>query len=293
MQVLRRRVFHVLSAAALAAVPALAVNAEAEFERTLDVSGPAELDLSTGAGSIRVLRGSSGAVVVHGLVRAGNGGWGNWLSRSGDDPEARVREVADNPPIQQDGNRITIGARSRRPKNVSISYEIEVPEGSNLQLNSGSGSIECKGVGGTLRAESGSGSLQITDVTGKMLAVTGSGSIRVARVRGEVDIDTGSGGIDVDDITGSLRVDTGSGGINVAGEMRGDWLLDTGSGGISVDLPADAAFSLDAETGSGSIRTEHPVTIRGEISKRKLQTDVRGGGHALRMHSGSGGLRIN
>jgi len=35
-------------------------------------------------------------------------------------------------------------------------------------------------------------------------------------------------------------------------------------------LPEDAAFELDAESGSGGINIEHPLTVQGKISKRHL-----------------------
>ncbi|HYM12846.1 MAG TPA: hypothetical protein VEU62_19060, partial [Bryobacterales bacterium] len=55
-------------ALALAAlvVPGLATAAEGTFERTLQVSGPVDLDVSTGAGGITVRAGSAGTVRVTG-----------------------------------------------------------------------------------------------------------------------------------------------------------------------------------------------------------------------------------
>jgi DUF4097 and DUF4098 domain-containing protein YvlB len=84
----------------------------------------------------------------------------------------------------------------------------------------------------------------------------------------------------------------GSGSITVDGYQQGDWDLDTGSGSITVRLPGDAAFALDAESRSGGITVDHPLTVQGKISKRHIRGEVRGGGPLLRIDTGSGSIRV-
>ena len=61
---------------------------------------------------------------------------------------------------------------------------------------------------------------------------------------------------------------------------------------MAVTLPSDAAFDLRAETNSGSIESDHPITVRGRVSRRRLEGQVRGGGFRLEMMTGSGSIRI-
>ena len=75
--------------------------------------------------------------------------------------------------------------------------------------------------------------------------------------------------------------------------MEGDWDLETGSGSIRVTLPEDAAFDIDAESNSGGIDIDHPVTVQGRISKRHITGNVRGGGPLLKIDTGSGGVSVN
>jgi hypothetical protein len=81
----------------LAALPALA--SEATFERNLSVNGRVELTVNTGSGNIHLTRGSGNQIHIFGKVHS------NWSS----DNEARVREIAATPPIEQTGNIIRIG----------------------------------------------------------------------------------------------------------------------------------------------------------------------------------------
>jgi DUF4097 and DUF4098 domain-containing protein YvlB len=79
----------------------------------------------------------------------------------------------------------------------------------------------------------------------------------------------------------------------VNGRQNGTWDIDTGSGAIRVNLPDEAAFQLDAESSSGSIVIEHPLTVQGKISKRHLRGSVRGGGDLLKIDTGSGGITVD
>ena len=77
-------------AAALLLVATAAVAraaAEGSFERTLKVTGPVELDVSTPSGHIDVRTGDSSTVRIRGTIRASSG---RWLS-SDADAERNVR----------------------------------------------------------------------------------------------------------------------------------------------------------------------------------------------------------
>ncbi len=80
--------------------------------------------------------------------------------------------------------------------------------------------------------------------------------------------------------------------IVVDGQQEGPWNLHTGSGSVRVSLPEDAAFELDAESGSGGIDIGHPLTMTGKISRRHVRGQVRGGGELLVIETGSGSIRI-
>src|SRR5437867_12179546 len=99
-----------LAAAALLAVlvsPARAGAQEAtgSFERTLTVSGPVDLEVLSGSGRIEVRAGQAGRIEISGRVRADN-----WRLFSGRlNARERVRRIEAKPPIEQTGNRVTIG----------------------------------------------------------------------------------------------------------------------------------------------------------------------------------------
>jgi DUF4097 and DUF4098 domain-containing protein YvlB len=323
MRILHRLVPLLLIAGlvALSPTPASAA-AEGSFQRSLKVSGPVDLDITTGSGNINVRTGSGDTVEITGRIRATD-----WLGN----PEDKVKRLEANPPIQQSGNSIRIGhiedADLRR--NVTISYEVVVPaqtalkshsgsgsqsvEGIHgpLEVNSGSGSLKISGIGDTVRAETGSGNIDIERTKGNVRAKAGSGSIRATDVGGgfeantgsghitleqaapgAVRVETGSGGMELRGVRGSLEARAGSGGIRAEGDPTGGWMVHTGSGSIHLRLPANSAFDLNARTSSGTISLEHPVTVQGTMGRKEIRGKVRGGGVPVEVETGSGNIEI-
>jgi hypothetical protein len=316
----------ILPALAISALPLRAAST-GHFERTLQVSGQVDLDVTSGSGNITVRTGGSGTVSVSAKIRASN----SWLFGSSD-AEERISRIEKNPPVEQHGNTIRIGRFEDRElaRNISIDYELTVPAqtrltsqtgsgdqaigGVQLPLNArtGSGNITVDDVAGDARISSGSGELRINNIKGGLHAETGSGNIRGEGIGGEIvatagsgdvevhqvaagdiKVETGSGNVKLRGIKGGLRASTGSGDIQAEGEATHDWRLGAGSGNITLRLPAQASFDLDARTSSGTLRLNRPVTTQGTISKSHVQGKVGGGGVILDVHTGSGDIALD
>jgi hypothetical protein len=267
------------AALALAAVPALA--SEATFERSFTVKGRVELSVATGSGNIHLTHGSGNLVHVVGRVKS------NW---GGSDDQ--IKEIAANPPIDQTGNIIRIGARHQYLHNISIDYEIEAPSDAYLNAGTGSGNVDDDGVGENARLNTGSGNIHATGLHGGFNVETGSGNIYAEQTgQSDVKASTGSGSIELRNLHGGLRAETGSGNIKLGGTPTSAWHLETGSG--SVDYwPGDAALTLDAETASGSVHTQRALVSQGESDRHHLTGKLNGGGPTVRIETGSGNIRI-
>lgn len=265
---------------AFAALPALA--SEATFDRTLSVNGRVDLSVSTGSGNLHIVPGSSSQVKIHGRVKSNWGG-----------SDERVREIAANPPIEQTGNIVRIGGRHENLHNISIDYEIEAPANSFLEAGSGSGDVTDDGVGENAKLNTGSGNIHATGLKGGFTVNTGSGNIYAEQSgTGDVRAETGSGNIELRELSGGLRANTGSGDIKVGGSPEGDWKLETGSGNVEF-WPGNKGFTLDASTGSGSVHTDHEMTVQGSFDHHHITGKVNGGGPTVRIQTGSGDVRIH
>jgi hypothetical protein len=274
---------HLLAATALlalAAIPAMAT--EATFERNLTVKGKLELTVATGSGNIHLTRGSGSQVHIFGKVKS------NWGAS-----DERVREIAANPPIEQTGNIVRIGARHENYNHISIDYEIEAPADAYLDAGSGSGNVTDEGVGENAKLNSGSGNVRGTDLHGSFSLGTGSGNVYAEQTgEGDVKAQTGSGNIELKNLRGGLRADTGSGNIVVGGAPLSTWHLHTGSGNAELWV-GDAPLTLDAETGSGNIHTDREMLTQGSNDRHHVTGKLNGGGPTVRVETGSGDIRVH
>jgi DUF4097 and DUF4098 domain-containing protein YvlB len=209
-------------------------------------------------------------------------------------------------------------------------YTITVPAQFKAQLKTGGGDIAVVDLTGDVKGHTGGGGLSMARLHGALAGDTGGGDIRANDCDGAIKLNTGGGGIHVSGGSGSLNLSTGGGGVSakmfdgparldtgggditvehVTGEINGnsgggaihavlpsevarEVRLSTGGGGITVSIPATAAFNLDARTSGGHVTTELPVTVVGKLQEGRLEGPVQGGGKAVVLRSGGGGIHI-
>ncbi|HLZ39492.1 MAG TPA: DUF4097 family beta strand repeat-containing protein [Candidatus Sulfotelmatobacter sp.] len=284
----------------------LASTPQGTFEKTLQVSGPVDLEVLTHSGDVTVRAGGSGSVVIRGKIYVGD----RWFGAHHDD---EVHAIEQNPPIRQEGNNIHIDYVNYH--NISVDYEITVPaqttvrsrsgsgdqtiEGTqgNLDVQTGSGDVNLRSVKGEVRLQTGSGDVRAHEISGSVRGGTGSGDVEIQEAGpGDIDLHTGSGGITARGVQGSFHGEAGSGDITAEGTQNGSWEIHTGSGNVHVRLPSNAAFDADISTSSGSIDVGSPIemTVQGRVQeeRKSIRGKVRGGGPLLRVRTGSGDVHI-
>jgi len=294
------------------------------FERSFDVTGPSTLDVSTIRGKIEVTTGEPGRIVVVGTVTV-RVDW-NVPANAAD----LARKVADTPPIQREGQTIRLrppsDAAERRA--VTVSYQVRVPPDTEVAAESQSGAITVRGVAGavvirtqsgaidvmqlgsTAVVTSGSGTVTVDGVAGSLTITTSSSSVTARAVAGDLrvrttsgavdaalsgegsaDVETGSSAIRLSGIRGAVIAATQSGRVTLQGVPRRDWVTSTGSGSVDIAAGSSVPFTLDASSGSGSVKIIG-ASVRGSVSKRKVAGSIAGGGPLVKVASRSGSIVI-
>jgi len=281
------------------------------FERSYNVTGPIRLELTNAAGDVDITGSADGKVHVHGDVRAS--GYGS------DSPQKRLDDTVSNPPVEQRGDIIRIGKEMSRMRNVSVSYTIQVPHDTEVNVTVASGAQTIRGVrgpvkvqaaSGTIRVEkierdaqlsTASGSVSASDIGSDVRVKSATGSVTVSNARGDVVVDALAGTIHISSPGGRIEADTASGEVVIEGassdvkahaasgrvSVQGNpgshsyWELKTISGSVQLGVPASANLHLSAEATSGEIRTDIPIVVEEQ------------GKHSLRAHMGSGGGRVD
>jgi hypothetical protein len=294
------------------------------FERSFDVTGPSAVDISTIQGKIEVTVGEPGRIVVAGTatVRV------DW--NVPDNAAALARKVADNPPIQQDGQTLRLRPPSdaTAQRAVTVSYQVRVPRDTDVTTTTESGETTVRGVSRAVTIRTQSGAIAVTQVGGATTLTTGSGAVSADDVAGPLSVTTSSSGVTVRALSSDLRVRTQSGGVDAAfagegsadvetgssairlsglrgaltavtqsgritlhGEPLRNWIVSNGSGGIDILTDAAASFAIDLDSGSGSVKVTG-APVQGSVTKRKTVGDVAGGGPLLKAATRSGSIVV-
>jgi hypothetical protein len=133
---------------------------------------------------------------------------------------------------------------------------------------------------------------QMTDVTLK----TNNGGLTISDVRGQIRFDAVNGGVRLTRVAGEVSGATVNGGINVelAG-LIGDWRqmeLSTHNGGVTVAMPSQYSARIQTETGMGRVQSDFPLPPNVDGRSGKLDFNIGAGGPPIHITTGNGGIRL-
>lgn len=178
------------------------------------------------------------------------------------DSEADARQLAAGVQVQTGSGTVSAtGPTAGRDEGWSVSFRIEVPRDTDLNLTASNGGISITGVHGTIRFATTNGGVRLVDLAGD--------------VRGE----TRNGGVTV----------------NLGGQQWDGAGLDveTTNGGVTLAVPDNYSADLTTRTSNGGFRSDLPLNVTGEISPRRgLSATLGSGGAPVNVRTSNGGVRI-
>jgi hypothetical protein len=190
----------IASALVLALAASLATAGAARAERLsvplTDTGKPARVEASLVMGSIHVVAGKPGAVVIDASANERDededcddcdagiqpvlAGSAKDKEEKGKSDKSKLKRIPNNSfrlSAEEDHNRVKIGAESWAR---AVDLEIEVPPGSTLQLSTvNDGDIEVEGVEGELELHNTNGAITVRDAKGPVNANTVNGDVKV------------------------------------------------------------------------------------------------------------------
>jgi hypothetical protein len=213
-------------------------------------------------GSLNVDAGKNGGVTIKGalrsdvLVRAR-------IDASGD-TQAAANAMASQVAIDGSGGQVrAIGPASENNGWWSVSYEIFVPQNTNLTLKANNGGV------------------RITDVRGQIHFEANNGGVQLKRLAGDVSGSTVNGGIQVE-LTGAI--------------WEGRQLdVSTRNGGVNISMPSFYSARVEAETNSGGVQSDFPMPPADAANRsrpRHVEMNVGSGGPLIHITTHNGSVAI-
>jgi len=194
---------------------------------------------------------------------------------------------------------------NRRNVNVSVNYTVATPAGTRLTINSVSGSIRVTDIKGDVSANSVSGTVRVANGGRIAAAKSVSGDVEIidTQTDGAIEVQSVSGGvtlrkvaarrIDVGSVSGSVAIQditcdrveahSVSGGVEFGGTLAkgGRYEFNSHSGDVRVVLAGSTGFELEANSFSGTIHSDLPIKLQGDIGRRRSMQGVYGDGSAV------------
>jgi hypothetical protein len=206
----------------------------------------------------KIHAGPNGAILIHGanrsdvLVHA--------CIHASASTEDEARSLASRVKITQGaGNIVPDGPQHEHGESWSVSYEVWLPNASNLD------------------AATVNGSVRIEDVQGTIEAKTVNGGMNLVRLGGDVDSSTVNGGVKVE-LTGTTWQGPG---------LR----VKTTNGGIHFTVPASYSANVETSTVNGGIHCDFPITVQGKLEKH-VSFQLGGGGAEIHSSTVNGGIHF-
>jgi DUF4097 and DUF4098 domain-containing protein YvlB len=217
-----------------------------------------ELPLAAG-GRLDIDAGTNGGATIKGwlrndvLVRARVDSWA--------ETDAEASSIAGQVHVDAAAGQVKAsGPESRDGGWWAVSYEIFVPQNTDLKLKTHNGGVN------------------ISDIRGRMEFDAMNGGVHLARIAGDVTGATVNGGVHID----------------LAGSSWDGRQLEvtTKNGGVTLSVPQAYSAHIQTDTVNGGVRTDFPVAIQGKLQPRNLDFNLGSGGPLIHVSTTNGGVNI-
>jgi DUF4097 and DUF4098 domain-containing protein YvlB len=292
------------------------------FSRKVRVGRDGRVSVSNISGDIVVNPGSGDEVSIDAVKRG-----------RGQADLAAVRIVVDERPGRVDvRTEHPRGFGDRRGDSVSVDYTITLPAGAAIDVHSVSGNLKVTGARGAVRVETVSGDVRVSDTPKLEGAKSVSGNVTISGVSTEGDLAAGSvsgdlvanavkvHGLELTSVSGNITATdvtcdrftakSVSGDVRYEGGVTrgGAYEVNVHSGDIRLVLANPAGFVFNANSFSGSIRSDLPMTIGGDqdrdrdrdrrgrrdsMSNRSMRATFGDGSATISAHSFSGDITLS
>lgn len=204
------------------------------------------------------------------------------------------------------GNSVSLAANSG-----GISWDRITAEKISLKVSSGgidmaeldgeitakanSGNITLGKVQGPLDVRVTSGKIVVDEVSGDLTTEANSGNISVSRSEGFIRAHATSGKITLQEVKGGVDVSASSGNVNLElVEIKDNVDVRVKSGSINIEIPDDSEFTFQADTNSGSIRTDFDDSLsfdrKGDSAEGTVGSNPQ---YKITAKASSGSIRVN
>jgi DUF4097 and DUF4098 domain-containing protein YvlB len=223
------------------------------------VSGPVRADVVTKSGDISVQVGSGNEVTV--ILKA-TGGNGNTLLENAElhfDEKSNELRVRTQPSDQFDSLAGLTNLFMRSLRSGDLDVTVTLPEGSSIDVITGSGDTVTRGALAGIDVTTGSGDVKVGDTVSSVDVKTGSGDVVTGRVIESFECRCASGDVRCDGAAATTDIHTASGDVVVLAERPGAISVRAVSGDVRINVKSGLMIDVNGTTVSGDMGSAIPL----------------------------------
>lgn len=266
---------------------------QAKYKRTEQLSAP------LAPGSTFAAQTHNGSITINGAEVADCNLTATIIARAATEEDAKKLAEEVKIKLEPFGDKLT--ARIEKPsfmrnRSVSVSFNVTVPNQTNLQLTTHNGALKIKNLTGQLNGKTHNGKVTAEKISGTAKLKTHNGRIVCKEVAGNTQLQTHNGSVICEEVSGDIKLRTHNGSAkafySTAAPPVCNVSIVTHNGGVSLTAPLNFSAKVEASTHNGSIKTDLPITVIGKVTKRKLTGTIGTGQGKLRLETHNGSIKI-
>lgn len=173
---------------------------------------------------------------------------------------AAAKENASDIPVDRAIEGSTIEISSDGGRGTGVDYDLRVPPGSTVEVESAAGDVEVSGLDNNVTVRAESGDIDLEDVQGSIAIEASQGDVTVESVStetGNAEVTVVSGDLELQDlVVGFLEARVETGDVALTGRFSGSGGVFVQTGSIDVRIPSEDTRDLDLEVRVGEITRE-------------------------------------
>ncbi|TDC55069.1 hypothetical protein E1281_14390 [Actinomadura sp. KC345] len=271
-----------VAAAALTGCGNVSFGTDEETRSYTAPAGVTALKIETGGSRVEVTASDTSAIKVSERLH-----WSNDKNK----PDARRVTEGDTLTLSAECGGSAIGYTT-----CGVSYRVQIPRDTPVEIDNNDGSIVASGLGGTVKLHSDHGSVNVSDLRASSASIsTDDGPVNVSGRAATADLRSSHGPIAATGLTADrLTARASDGTIRLSGRVKTADLHGTHG---DIDANGLAAERVTARTNAGDVRlqfTAPPADARGESRHGDVRVRLPGGhGYAISTSTDHGDTRVD
>jgi DUF4097 and DUF4098 domain-containing protein YvlB len=186
------------------------------------------------------------------------------------------------PSMTDEGNGLFLSEEFYGSCSGSATWTITVPEKTEIDLSTASGTFRVEGLNSHIGARTASGDVTIVNCRGDIGLSTASGNVEINDFSGEVSTNTASGDIEVRNADGDIELRTASGEIRIDG-LKGRLQVGAASGSIRAsDVTVTQVSSFSTASGNAVVGLSSTPNADLALSSASGDAVLRFNGNSIR-----------